>query len=236
MERIYLSYVLDTDTPTYGNRNRFERIRKSSIERGDAANDTTISTTVHVGTHVDMPLHFYENGQSIEDFDADFWFFAKDEILFVEPDIEKCGLVIGDALISELEKSKSILGIDSDDIRLIVAKTGDCHIRGSVRFWEKNHGFHPDLAGYMREHFPNISIFGFDSISVSSFGERMLGREAHRSFLDPDDPILLLEDMDLRMIDGETVLDEVAISPMRIAGCDGLPCTVVASRGKDGGV
>jgi len=39
---------------------------------------------------------------------------------------------------------------------------------------------------------------GFDSISVSSFQNRMVGREAHRAFLDPKAPILLLEDIDLR--------------------------------------
>ena len=54
----------------------------------------------------------------------------------------------------------------------------------------------------------------------------MIGREAHKKFLNPEKPILLLEDMDLRYIDGDTKVNEIIVSPMRINRCDGLPCTV----------
>ncbi len=46
---IYLSYILDGNTPTYGDRNRFKIDKKSSIKRGDIANDSFLSTTVHIG-------------------------------------------------------------------------------------------------------------------------------------------------------------------------------------------
>jgi hypothetical protein len=54
-----------------------------------------------------------------------------------------------------------------------------------------------------------------------------LGREAHKRFLNPLKPILLLEDMDLRSIDNDTIFDKIIVAPLRIAKCDGLPCTVM---------
>ena len=71
-------------------------------------------------------------------------------------------------------------------------------------------------------------MFGFDSISVSSFANRALGREAHKAFLNPVKPILLLEDMDLRDVSEQKIINEVFIAPIRIKKCDGLPCSVIA--------
>lgn len=223
---IFLSYILDSNTPTYGDRNRFEQIKKSDISKGDVANDTSISTTVHIGTHIDMPYHFFEEGQTIENYDADFWRFQQNEILFVEIKIDKGELIIKDELINELDKVKNNSQFSILNSQLLIVKTGICHRRDDEDFWGKNYGFDPKIADYLRENFPKIRVIGFDSISVSSFANRMLGREAHRAFLDPKSPILLLEDMDLREIDNNSNLKEVIVSPLRIAHCDGLPCTV----------
>jgi len=213
---IYLSYIIDTNTPTYGNRNRFNIVKKSDISKGDIANDSAIDTTVHIGTHIDMPYHFYNNGQTIEDFDANFWIFSK--ILFL--DIKPNSLVIEDELIKRLDTIEDI------GYEILIVKTSICDIRGERDFWEKNYGFSPNIADYLRERFFNIKIFGFDSISVSSFQNRLIGREAHKRFLDPKKPILLLEDMDLREVNSKTKFKQVIISPIRVANCDGLPCTV----------
>jgi len=210
---IFLSYILDEKTPTYGNRNKFEISKKSDISSGDVANDSFISATVHIGTHIDMPYHFYEDGQTIEDFDASFWIFDKPLII----EIESQSVVIKDEL---LEKLKNIDDIGYD---ILIVKTGICNIRDKSEFWEKNYGFHPDVYDFLIDNFSDIRVFGFDSVSVSSFQNRMMGREAHKRFLNPKKPILLLEDMDLRAIDK---IKKIIISPLRISNCDGLPCTI----------
>jgi len=213
---IFLSYILSVETPTYGNRNKFEISKKSDMSKGDVANDSQISTTVHIGTHIDMPFHFYENGQIIEDFSADFWLFKNPLIVEIEPK----NLIIKDELIARLEN------IEDNSYDILILKSGICNIRGRDEFWKNNYGFHPDIYDYLTSKFPNIRVFGFDSISVSSFQERLLGREAHRRFLNPDKPILLLEDMDLRNIDEKSKIDRILVSPLRISACDGIPCTV----------
>jgi kynurenine formamidase len=213
---IFLSYILDEQTPTYGDRNKFEQIKRSDITNGDVANDTAISTTVHIGTHIDMPYHFYEYGQTIEDFDTNFWIFQNPLIIEINQD----ELIINKKLIKKLKKIKDI-GYD-----ILIVKSGICTIRGQKEFWKKNYGFHRDIYEYLIVNFPCIRVFGFDSISVSSFQDRMIGRESHKVFLNPNKPILLLEDMDLRNINEKTKLNKIIVSPLRISQCDGLPCTV----------
>lgn len=214
---IYLSHILNENTPTYGNRNKFIIEKKSAISDGKIANDSSIASTVHIGTHIDMPYHFYEDGQTIEDYDADFFIFKKPLIVEVEQE----ELIIKDKLINKLEN------IDDENFDMLIVKTGICHRRDNKDFWERNYGFHPDIYDYLSLKYKKIRLLGFDSISVSSIQDRTLGREAHKRFLNPKQPILLLEDMDLQAISQMTKFNEIIIAPLRISSCDGLPCTVI---------
>ena len=216
---MYLSHVLDENTPTYGNRNKFVCEKKSDISKGDIANDSSINSTVHIGTHVDMPYHFFEDGQTIEDFDIDYFRF--NNVLFI--DMTPKGVIVKDDLITLLKKQAN-----KDSYDILIVKTGICHKRSSEDFWQTNYGFDPSIAEYLREEFPNVRVMGFDSISVSSFTNRMLGRESHKAFLNPKQPILLLEDMDLTNLNKDSKILKLEIAPLRIAKCDGLPCTIIA--------
>ncbi len=218
---IYLSHILDQNTPTYGNRNVFELKKHASISNGDVANDSHMSSTVHIGTHIDLPYHFYENGQTIESYEANFWIFKKPLIIELNPP----KLMIKDELINKLALK---IQDEKDEVSydILIVKTGICNYRGEDSFWESNYGFHPDIYDYLIKYFPNIRIIGFDSISVSSFSNRKIGRVAHQKFLNPKRPILLLEDMKLESINEKTLFDKIIVSPLRIAKCDGLPCTV----------
>jgi len=218
-KRVYLSYILDKNTPTYGNRNKFICEKKSDISQGDVANDSTVNTTVHIGTHIDMPYHFFDDGQTIEDYDIDF--FRSTNILFI--DMVPEAIIIKDDLINILSNIE-----EQDQYEILIVKTGICNRRDKEEFWKTNYGFDPSVAEYLRIEFPNIRVIGFDSISVSSFANRMLGRESHRVFLNPKQPILLLEDMDLTVLQKTSKIKSLDIVPLRIAKCDGLPCTVLA--------
>lgn len=214
----FLSYILDKNTPTYGNRNSFLCGKKSSIANGDVANDSFMETTVHIGTHIDMPYHFFNDGQTIKDFPSDFWVFNTVAVVEIIPS----GLVIKDELIGKL-RSLSL----PNNLELLIVKTGICYQRGMESFWSSNYGFAPELYDFFIEVFPKLRVLGFDSISVSSFADRVTGIESHKKFLNPENPILLLEDMDLTDIYEEEFFDKIIIAPLRIRKCDGLPCTIM---------
>jgi arylformamidase len=215
---IFLSYTLNPHTPSYGNRNLFKIEKQSAIAEGNTANDSMITTTTHIGTHLDMPYHFYENGQTISSFDADFFHFSK--ILFLE--INPKNYVVKEELIDQLNK------ITDHEYDILIVKTGACYDRGNEKYWSENYGFHPDVYDILTERFPKIRLFGFDTISISSFQDRSMGKEAHKRFLNPENPILLLEDMDLRAISLSTPLHSMIVAPLRIEGSDGIPSTVIA--------
>lgn len=224
LSKVWLSYSIGKNTPLYGGRvENFKIYKTSSIKDGKIANDTNLETTVHIGTHIDMPYHFYEDGQTIEDFDIDFWFFKKPLFIELKPD----NFVIKDELIKILEDIKS----DSYDI--LIVKTGIGIFREKEIFWKKNYGFAPEVYEYLIKQFPNIRVIGFDSISISSWQERELGKIAHKTFLNPKKPILILEDMNLSDLNSNVNLKNILISPLRIDKCDGLPCTVFGEINKE---
>ena len=70
------------NTPVYDGdpETRAERIK--SIENGDGYNLTEISMSVHSGTHIDAPLHFCEDGKSIDNIRLNT-FFGKCTVISV---------------------------------------------------------------------------------------------------------------------------------------------------------
>ena len=188
--------------------------RTTDIAAGDPATSSKIACSVHMGTHVDLPAHFHGNGQTVEAFSPDFWFFSSPLLLEIEPQ----GVIVRDELISLLECS--------GDHDLLLVKTGMGRLRHTETYWRENTGFHPDVCDAIRRCLPSVRMFGFDSISVSSFTDRSLGREAHRKFLNPSSPILLLEDMDLSAVNGNSIFEQVVVAPLGIDDSEALPCTV----------
>ena len=216
---IYLSYPLSRKTPAYGGGDSLKIRHEKSIEKGDSCNTSYWSLSNHLGTHIDFPRHFVQAGKTSGDYRPEFWIFRSPFILdiaTVEP-----GVI--------LEPEDVDMDAVPDNIDILVIKTGFCHLREKDIYWENNPGFAPALAIFLRKRFPHLRVFGFDSISLSSFAHRETGHEAHKAFLDHPNPILLLEDMDLSAIDNSVKLKQVIVSPLRVEDADGIPCTVFAN-------
>lgn len=219
---IYLSHPLSDDAPGYGGQKIFSSQPDKEIRKGDSCNTSIWKLSNHSGTHIDFPRHFFDRGNTMGDYKAGFFIFERvfvADISVVEP-----GMIIGS---DDLNLANAPNGIE-----LLFIKTGFGKYRGQPVYWQKNPGFHPDLAEYLRKAFPKLRAIGFDSISLSSFASRDLGREAHKAFLDHDHPILPIEDMDLGRIDKNHKINRVIVAPMHVAGADGAPCTVMAMTGK----
>lgn len=212
---IFLSHILDADTPSYGGKERFEIECISDIKLGAVSNHSKITTSVHVGTHLDFPAHFFENGQCAETYEADFFVFDRPLLVDITPQNK----VISKELTDVLAK------IDDAGYDILLVRTGEESKRGDESYMLENCGFAPEIADFLRAKFPAIRVMGFDTISVSSFTDRMTGREAHKAFLNPAKPILLLEDMSFAKL-GSNRLEKVILSPIRATNLDGALCTV----------
>ena len=216
---IFLSYPLSKDTPAYGGEDGALISPVKQMATGDTCNTGHWSFPNHLGTHLDCPRHFTAQGNTIDDYGADFFIFRKVAVLDL-------GNVEGGEIIS-------CRGLEGQsipkDIELLIIKTGFHKKRELPDYWRNNPGFSPDLADLLRATFPSLRTLGFDSISLTSYAHREFGREAHRRFLDHSCPILLLEDMALAEISAETRFELLIVAPWMVSGADAVPCTVMAA-------
>ena len=70
------------NTPVYDGDPETKAERIKSIDNGDGYNLTEISMSVHSGTHIDAPLHYYDEGSSIDNIRLNT-FFGKCTVISV---------------------------------------------------------------------------------------------------------------------------------------------------------
>jgi arylformamidase len=214
-----LSYPLSESTPLYGDTPKIRFTRLKDMGKKDSCNTTLVSFCNHSGTHVDAPLHFSTDGRSVTDFGISDYVFEACRILDCPKDPD--GLVLGE----DLNGHEEIL----EHCDLLLIRTGFSRHRSEEIYRLHNPGISPCFAKRILEEFPNIRAIGIDSISVSPFQNREIGRKTHRLFLDrPSDklPILLIEDM--KIDPSLKILHKVFVIPILLDNLDGAPATVIA--------
>jgi arylformamidase len=206
---LYLSHFINKDTPIYGGAEGkiiIEEVNK--ISNGDSSNNSYLKMPVHSGTHIDFPYHFNSLSQNSSNYIADFWIFNK--VGFVECEIDK--------LVIEMEKLPK-------DIELLICKSGFGKNRNNEIYYKEQPIIRASLAKKMKTIFPQLRVFGFDMISLTSKLDRQEGKAAHKAFL-LDEEILILEDMKLDNLNKTPKI--VIVAPLLIDKVDGSPCTVFA--------
>lgn len=214
----YLSYVLNETTPAYGNGDSLAVEQTRDMTRGDTCNTQIWHLPNHVGTHIDMPRHFSRNGAGLDRFPPDFWIC--DQVCHIRLASIAPGQIIG-----PLDLEPHVLPPSTD---LLLLETGFGIQREKSVYMLENPGIDPKMAAFLRKTCPCLKMIGLDMISLSSFAARDLGRQAHRAFLDHESPILIIEDMDLSQLSEKQGIEQVIVSPLRVAQGDGSPCTVIA--------
>jgi kynurenine formamidase len=220
---VYLSHPLEEKVPAYGKDLVPLELRSDKcMDKGDSCKTYWFGMDNHWGTHVDAPAHFCKNGKRISEYPADFWIFSHPQIIDV---------TVPDHLMIQVKDLEQKTIHPKTD--LLILRTGWETLRGTLEYGQKNPGVHSEVAFWLRTHFPNIRLIGFDFISLSSFQNREEGRLAHIAFLQEKEssaPILILEDMHLGALKNlsNDCLEEVIVLPLRITPLDSAPCTVLA--------
>lgn len=213
-----LSYPLSRESPLYPGSPEISITLIKSIDRGDNSNNSIISLPAHAGTHIDLPRHFCPVGNTVR------------ELL-------NYGTCISPVYCYDLPKdpltsisSEDLTGIHCDrNARGILIRTGFYRYRqsGNPAYFKKHPWIQPDVPDTLRRLFPNLILFGIDTISISNPSQRAMGHEAHRSFLCRDPPIILLEDTNLSydcLTKGPMALN---MFPVIVDELDGVPVIVV---------
>ncbi len=204
-----LSFFLEEDTPNYGGVKGTVKISPSrSIALGHTSNNHSFEFPGHINTHIDFPRHFSADGKTLNDYPPAFWVF--NNIGFIQCDIND--------FQTEVEKL-------DPRTEMLIFKSGFGVYRGQDKYWAEQPVIPASFASLIKKHCPDIRVFGFDMISLTSQLDKAEGKKAHIAFL-LESEILVMEDMNLMTL--KSAPCKIIISPLLIDKADGVPCNILA--------
>jgi len=216
-----LSHIICKDTPSYGNRDQIIIKSNTSIKNGDSANSSSWTfSNNHIGTHIDVPRHFDDEGLKTMDIPIQDFFFNKISLVDIPCSEAR--------LIDETDFMRVLKSIVKDT-ELLLIRTGFEQFRNEERYWNANPGLAPALAGFFHDNFPFLRCVGFDFISLTSWLHRDMGRKSHKAFLCPDNKakaLMVIEDMALAK--APYSLQHVIVAPIFVEDGNGGAVTIFA--------
>jgi arylformamidase len=205
---IDISVPLRNGMVTWPGDAKFERTSTLQMAQGDPCNLSQISTTAHIGTHMDAPRHFLADGAGIETMPIAATMGRARVIEIADPEVIRT---------SEVEPHHLAKG---ERILFKTKNSRDCW--KTDQFQEKYVYIEPEAARYLAQR--GIQTVGVDYLSVGGF--KSGGPETHRILLGAG--VWIIEGLDLEHVEpGEY---ELFCLPLRIIGSDGAPARAVLRK------
>jgi arylformamidase len=205
--KIYdVSLPISEDLPVWPGDPPIELRRQASISAGSDANVSRLACGVHMGTHVDAPLHFIDGAESVDHFNLN--------------------TLIGRVHVIDLRGETTITATKLETIgitrraRRLIFKTDNSQLwhDGRSDFFEDYVALQPDAAEWLVER--GIQLVGIDYLSIAPFHD---GVPTHRILLNAG--IVIIEGLNLWAIpSGRYTL---YCLPLKLVGSDGAPARVV---------
>lgn len=205
--RIYdVTLTITHDMPVWPGDTPPTLVRTGSIEKGDNANTSEVTLSVHTGTHVDSPDHFMNNGKTVEQLSLE--------------------ALIGRAYVLYLPGVKQITAavVEAADIpprtRRLLFKTRNSEYwaKGVKEFQTDFVGLTEDAAQLLVDR--NVRLVGVDYLSVAPYKK---SRPTHRLLLEAG--VVVVEGLDLSQVSqGRYTL---TCLPLKLGGSDGAPARVI---------
>ncbi len=202
MKIIDISQPLSRTTQEWPKDTPFEYELPWSIEKASTVNVGKITTSTHIGTHIDAPYHFDNNGKKVHELDLD--------------------LYVGKARVIKVSGKKEIgiediKGIDISGVKRLLIRTNSWKDRS--KFPNSITSLKPELASFLSEK--GIQLIGVDTPSVDQLDSKDLQAHHHLH----RHGIYILEGIVLD--DVEPGDYELIALPLRIEGADGSPVRAV---------
>lgn len=213
MSIIDISVALRDDMPVWPGSVDFEIRRQMSMGNGDACNLSNMRIDLHMGTHVDAPLHFIRDGKAVDELSLEIFngpVFVAD--LGAAREISS----------RELEASGLPRGMER-----VLFKTTN-----SERLWRKREfdasfvALTPDGARWLVDR--RLRMVGSDYLSVQRFNDTP---EVHHILLGAG--VGVLEGVDLSGVAAGGY--ELICLPIKVAGAEGAPARAALRTVKENG-
>lgn len=201
-----VSLTISPDLPIWPGDPSIKLKKINQIKDGQIANVTHLSACLHIGTHVDAPDHFLDNGQTVEHLPLD--------------------LLVGPATVIKISPGEMITPQDlrgaeiPDGTRRLLIKTPNSALwsGGVQEFQEDFIALEAGAAQYLVDL--GIEVIGVDYLSVAPFADPA---PTHRILLEAG--ILIIEGLNLSGIQPGTY--RLYCLPLKIKGADGAPARVL---------
>jgi arylformamidase len=194
--------------PTYPGDTDLTIRRDASLADGDLANLSSITCTLHAGTHVDAPVHFIADGAGIEAVPLD--------ALIGPAWVVDATSVSGSIDAAALERLEIPRGAER-----LLFKTTNSAIWDAPSFVEDFVALTADAASVLVDR--GVRLVGIDYLSIAPFGDPA---PTHEVLLRAG--VVIVETLDLRDVEpGDWIM---TCLPLRIPGADGAPARAALSR------
>lgn len=206
-----LTCAVKESMPVWPEQPRTELGMAEKMCEGGVANVTTLSLSLHTGTHVDAPCHFLSGGADIQSMPM--------------------ALMTGKARVIRVDEAAQ--HVTKEDVQQFEIRCGDLMPGDRVLFRTRNTAVElmqcsefcdtyaaiaPDAADYLVER--EVALVGVDYLSVAPFDDPTT---THRLLLGAG--VWIVEGLDLREI--SECEGELIVAPLRIKGSDAAPARVL---------
>jgi arylformamidase len=207
MQLIDVTVPIDPALPVYPGNTPFGLEATKRVANGDSSNVSTLHMSVHAGTHVDAPRHFFDNGGGADTLSLE--------------------MLCGRARVIELTTRRAVTAADlssfdfREDIRVLL-KTHNSRLWGTPEFHTDFVGVAESGARFLVDR--GVKLVGIDYLSIEPF--KTPGAPTHHVLLGAG--AIVIEGLNLRDVEPGTY--EMFCLPLPIVGSDGAPARVVLRR------
>jgi arylformamidase len=202
-----ISLTISPNLPTWPGDPALELELIESMDKGAHANVTHISAAVHLGTHVDAPHHFLNDGRTVESLPLEI-LTGPCYVMQLPDGIE--------AITAEVLDRTEI----SSEMKRVLFGTRNSHLwaKGVTEFQTDFVAITADGAEWLVER--GVQLVGVDYLSVAPYGDSV---PTHTVLLEAG--IVVVEGLNLSQI--VRGFYDLYCLPLKIAGSDGAPARAI---------
>jgi arylformamidase len=210
MEIIDITLPLQDGVPCWPSSAGFKLTQVADMECGDVCNASQIACDVHIGTHVDAPLHFVKGAKSVEQLDLS---------RFVGPAVVAH---ISDGDESITRETLARLGLPAGIKRLLLrTRNSSRRLLEQKEFQTDFVALTDDAAAWLVD--AGVELIGIDYLSIQRFHD---GPRTHQVLLGAG--VVVVEGLNL--VNAPAGEFELICLPMKLVGSDGAPVRAILRR------
>jgi len=202
-----ISLTISPRLPTWPSDPALELEQIESMDKGAHANVTRIGAAVHLGTHVDAPHHFLNDGRTVENLPLD--------------------ILTGPCYVTQLPDGVEAITAEvldrseiTSDMKRVLFGTRNSHYwaKGESKFQTDFVAITEDGAEWLVER--GIQLVGVDYLSVAPYGDSV---PTHTVLLKAG--VVVVEGLNLSQV--VRGFYDLYCLPLKIAGSDGAPARAI---------